>query len=204
VPSGSIATATFAPTVTAINTTVVNVPVGQLGLNGPQIYIDGYQYPFGQLTMTGYAPNVLATGVFRTVWDATMKIVNAGLIVDQITWITSNSVPYGYVISQSPDIGTVVAPWTSVKLVASSGLVNTVATVTVPPVVGLLPYPAQQALAQAGLDVGPAVYGYSATVPIGTVMTQSIAGGTVVNAGTIVSLTVSSGPAPVSSTVVVP
>ncbi len=62
-------------------------------------------------------PNVVG----QTQAAATVAIQNAGLVVGNVTTMSSNSAPSGNVISESPVAGTMVSAGSTVSLVVSSG-----------------------------------------------------------------------------------
>jgi beta-lactam-binding protein with PASTA domain len=169
------------------------------------------QTPFaGSSVPTGSLVNlVISSGAgFVLLQDAIFIAVNADLIVTQpIDWAYNPTVPYGYVISQSPPAGTVIPPFTPVHLVASLGPAPIVTQATVPTVTGLFLQDAQNSLTNSGCEWGRPVWQYSNSIPGNVVISQSVTAGTLVPQGTIVILTVSQGP-PVTplpgATVVVP
>jgi len=130
-------------------------------------------------------PNIV--GLTRT--SAIALIQSAGLVVGTVVEQFSTSFPAGTVLSQNPDAGTVVAPRTAVGFSVSIGA----GTVTVPNVVGLQQAIAEVALIDAGLAIGPVTTLPSTEIPAGQVIAQNPAAGAVVDLGTDVLLTVSSG-----------
>lgn len=142
---------------------------------------------------------------YKDIWVEIAAVVNAGLFVTpSVQWVHSQTVPYGKVISVVPASGTSVNPYTYVTLTASLGPAPSAGFSTVPTVTGQQVYFAEQSLASAGLSIGQRTYQNSSTVSAGYVIAQSVTGGTQQALGTIVSLTVSTGPASSTSTVVVP
>jgi len=95
----------------------------------------------------------------------------------------------GSVISQSPVAGSSVTAGTAVSLIVSLGP----ALVAVPNVVNLTQTAAQSAITTAGLSNGTVTTASSATVPSGSVISQSPAAGANVALGSAVSLVVSTG-----------
>ncbi len=92
-----------------------------------------------------------------------------------------------------------------IQLVVNDGSINSspdtvslTVRVTVPNVVGQPRASAEAAIIAAGLTVGTITQSYSGVVPAGSVISQTPAGGTLMLAGSLVSLTISLGPAPVS------
>ncbi len=137
-------------------------------------------------------PNVVG----MTQAAAAAAIANAGLIVGTVTQQLSTTVPAGSVISQDPIAETTVAAGSAVTLVVSSG-----APVSVPDVVGLTQTAAAATITNAGLILGVVTQQSSATVPAGSVISQSPAAGTSVADGSAVNLVVSSGSASASASV---
>ncbi len=70
---------------------------------------------------TGPAQVAVPNVVGMTQAAATTSITNAGLVVGTVTTASSNSVPSGDVISESPSAGTEVNPGSAVSLVISTG-----------------------------------------------------------------------------------
>ncbi len=122
--------------------------------------------------------------------NAERAIVAAGLTVGVVEKAYNDTVPVGSIIAQSPVGGSIVAPGSAVKLAVSAGP----APATVPNVVGLPQVDAEQAIVAAGLVVGVVESANSSTVPKGSVIKQSPAGGSSVASGTAVDLVVSTGP----------
>ncbi len=122
--------------------------------------------------------------------DAQSAIAAAKLIVGAITQANSATVPVGSVISQNPLAGTLVAEGSSVSLVISTGPVM----VSVPNVVGMTQAVATSTITSAKLAVGAITEANSATVPVGSVISQNPAAGISVPEGSSVDLVVSLGP----------
>src|SRR4029077_11459062 len=131
-------------------------------------------------------PNV----VNQTQAAATTAITGAGLVDGIVTNASSATVPAGSVISQNPVGGTQVAPGSAVNLVVSTGP----PLVAVPNVVNQTQAAATTAITGAGLVVGTVTNASSATVPAGSVISQTPVGGTQVVAGSAVNFVVSTGP----------
>jgi hypothetical protein len=131
-------------------------------------------------------PNVV--GLTQTA--ATSAITGANLTLGAVTTSPSATVPAGSVISQSPTAGTQVTTGSAVALVVSAGPLM----IAVPNVVGLTQAEATQAITDATLIVGEVTSASSSTVPAGSVISQSPAGGVQVLPGSAVTLAVSSGP----------
>lgn len=131
-------------------------------------------------------PNVVG----QTQAAATSAVTGAGLVLGTVTTQASSTVAAGSVISESPAAGTEVNVGSSVDLIVSSGP----GSVAVPNVVGDTSAAATTAIAGAGLVVSSQEAVPSSTVPIGLVITESPAAGTLVSVGSGVGLTVSNGP----------
>jgi hypothetical protein len=121
----------------------------------------------------------------------------AGLSVGTVTSQSSETVPAGYVISQSPVPCTAcAASGDAVDLVVSSGP----AAIDVPDVTGQAQSSAESTLLAAGLSVGTVTSQSSETAPAGNVISQSPVPCTACAAsGDAVDLVVSSGPAAIDS-----
>ena len=130
-------------------------------------------------------PNVVGTPQAA----AQSTITAATLSVGSITTAYDAGIPAGSVISQSPVAGSLVAPGTAVDLVVSTGP----APVAVPNVVNLTQANAQSFIIAATLTVGTVTQAFSATVPSGSVISQTPVAGTSVLPGTAVNLAVSTG-----------
>jgi len=142
----------------------------------------------GVAPVTVSAPNVVGL----TQAAAQSAITSAGLAVGAISTANSSTVPQGAVISQSPAAGASVAPSSAVALVVSLGPAPI--SISVPSVVGLTQAAAQSAITGAGLAVGAITTANSATVPQGSVISQSPAAGVSVAANSAVAIVVSLGP----------
>ena len=138
---------------------------------------------------SGPAPVAVPNVVNKTLAAATSALKAVGLVVGTTTQQASTLVPAGSVISENPAAGTKVAVGSAVNLVLSSGP----ATVTVPSVVNDTVAAATAALRSAGLKVGSTTQHSSASVPAGSVISQSPAAGVHVTAGSAVNLVVSTG-----------
>lgn len=102
---------------------------------------------------------------------------------------SSDQVPEGTVIRQSPDSGTMTMEGTKVTIVVSQGKES----VTVPELKNHTEEEAKKALEQAGLKVGTVSTDYSDTVEEGKVIDQSEVAGKTVYSGTTVDFVVSLG-----------
>jgi eukaryotic-like serine/threonine-protein kinase len=121
-----------------------------------------------------------------------------------VSYTTSDTFSAGLVISQSIAGGTTEPLYTPVSFVVSSGPTVPILTTTVPNVVGLPSYQAGSTVSNDGLIINTFLYATSNTVPAGYVISQSLTAGSVVPTGTIISLAVSLGVAPVTPTTTVP
>ncbi len=136
-----------------------------------------------------------------TINDAIVAILTAGLTTGAVTQVYSETVPAGYVISQSPLAGASVPLGSAVDGVLSLGPQP---RVTVPDVVGTLQATAESTITGAGLTVGTVTTQYSPTIAAGNVISQSPLAGASVLSGAPVDLVVSLGPAPVPDVVGLP
>lgn len=131
-------------------------------------------------------PNV----VNKSSYSAQQALSAEGLNVT-VTEDYSDKVEAGYVISQNPDGGTKVEKGATVNIVVSLGPKTVMATV--PHVVGNNKSQAEQDIRSAGLEVN-VVEEYNNYVPVGEVISQSVAGGSKVEAGSQITIHVSLGP----------
>ena len=129
-----------------------------------------------------------------TIWQATYQVVNDNMIVYPIEWVTSPTIPWGYVVSRTPYPDASQPNWTYIKMTASLGPAAPIGYATVPNIVLLRSYDAITGLAALSLNSGTVWYANSGTVPFGYVISQSVTAGTVVPTGTSVSYVVSLGP----------
>src|SRR5256712_179640 len=125
---------------------------------------------------------------------AMTTITNAGLTVGPVTTAASATVPAGSVISQTPIAGAQVATGSAVALVVSAGA----GLITVPNVVNATQAGGTTLITTPGLTAGGVSTASSATVPAGSVISQTPIAGAQVASGSAVALVVSSGPAGVS------
>jgi beta-lactam-binding protein with PASTA domain len=150
--------------------------------------------PFTVSIPAGATPVTVPNEVGQTQATASSGITGLGLTVGTVTMASSSTVASGKVIAESPSAGTQVASGSAVSLVVSTGL----AQVTVPNVVGDTQNAASIGLIGVGLTVGTVTMTSSGTVPSGDVISENPIAGTTVSSGSSVSLSVSSGPPPVS------
>ena len=153
---------------------------------------------FADVTIPVPSPNNTVPNVIGlTQAAATQAILNAGLLVGNVTTVNSPTIPIGRVVASDPRSGFTLPAGSRVDLVISLGTI-------VPLVTGLdlgeigVHATALNALDEAGLVGAPITFQNSATVPPNTVISQGIADGTTVEVGTNVALVVSSGPPPVT------
>ena len=129
--------------------------------------------------------------------QAISALINANFIVGvPITYVFSNTVPYNYVISQTP-VGNASVPWqTSVYLTASAGPKTLVGNVIVPFVTNLAYLDAERLIYLSGVNLKGTSYLLSNTVPQGAVISQSLVAGSQVPPGTAMTLVMSMGADP--------
>ena len=111
-----------------------------------------------------------------------------GLILQVVSSRYSETVPLDCVISQNPHAGDIVKEGTIIKAIISNGSKN----VTVPDLVGKNFSDAVEVLKTIGLNIGD-ISEKVDNSNVGTVLSQSPAGGTVVVPGSAIKLTVSLG-----------
>ncbi len=127
----------------------------------------------------------------KTESDASATLAEQGLVVGNTSYVSDSQVKAGLVKSQEPAAGTQARVGASVALTVSKGP----QTGQVPNVIGSGEAAAKATLEDAGFKVTTAKAA-NADVPAGTVASQSPAAGTIVTAGSTVTITVSSGPPP--------
>ena len=127
-----------------------NFPAGLVVLGGNQGVSISSMYTVVIASQSGPPPPPLlvpnVVGLTRAAAEA--AITDAGLVVGTVSTATSDSIPVGLVISQTPGAEASVALGSAVTLVVSSTLV------TVPDVLGQLQAQAATALTTAGLVLG--------------------------------------------------
>ena len=154
-------------------------------------FIGGQLFPAGANTVT--VPNLKA----KTVDEASAALVNVGLVLGEQTPQADNDVPKGQIIGQDPASGELLEVGQAVNVIVSAGKNQT----GVPDLVGLISLEAAKIeLEKVKLVLGR-VTPIESDKPSGTVIEQDIAPNTVVDIGTLVSITVSNGKAPVPSVV---
>lgn len=137
-------------------------------------------------TADGYQPTPLLVAV--------TALAAIGVNVGVITYVYDAFVPVGFVITGWVPLLTSTPPGAYVPLTVSQGPAPPTLTATVPNVVGMFYYDAQLALGTARLLIAPPVFVVSSTVLKQYVISQSIAGGSVVPENTQVVITVSGFP----------
>jgi beta-lactam-binding protein with PASTA domain len=142
------------------------------------------------IVSNGPQPVMVPDVVGQTQTAASADIIGAGLMVGMITQAYSSTMAAGLVISQSPDSGTSVRPGSAVALVVSLGPQPVPASV--PDVVGQTEGAASAAVTSAGF-ISATTSQCSSTIPTGTVIGQTPAGGAETLPGSPIALEVSSG-----------
>jgi len=120
--------------------------------------------------------------------EATVKLAEVGLRLDDIEYVYDADVDAGFVAAQEPEGGTEVAVASTVVLTVSKGEESG----KVPNVVGLSQDDAVDALSAAGFE-SKTTKEQNSDVPAGDVIEQSPAAGTSATTGSSVTLTVSTG-----------
>jgi serine/threonine-protein kinase len=160
------------------------------------LVLGGGFYVFNYVSSHGGSISVPSvTG--KTVTKAENLIVEAKLLVGPEIKQADETIKAGHVIKASPAEGTLVPPNSKVTLYVSTGPPQK----QVPSVVGKSEQDAEQALSQAGFNVGKITTDSNSTAPAGTVLRQSPGGGSQAKPGTSVDLTVSGGAVKVPSVV---
>ncbi len=125
--------------------------------------------------------------------EATKKLADLGFKVE-VEKKTSEDVPKGYVISQTPQAGQEVTFGSTVTLLISDGA--SYSTVVVPNLLGISAAEAEESLNAVGLMLGTIEEGYSDEYPSGQVFYQSYTAGGNVATSTVVDIKVSIGAEP--------
>lgn len=126
--------------------------------------------------------------------EAAAALQEAGLRLDVAGSLVSAEVPRGLIVSQRPAAGDRLAREETVQVAVSAGR----GTVNVPNLVGRSQEEAVNTLRQAGLEVGAIRQAPSESVPAGSVLQQSVAGGQAVPADSGIDLVLSAGRAAVA------
>ena len=142
----------------------------------------------------GTQPIPVANVIGQTEGAAAASIVAGGHVVGTVLHVNHGTVPAGQVFLQAPAGGALATSGASVNYTVSDGPVM----VTAPAVVGLANVPAQTTIVGAGLAVGTLAQSFDEVVPVGSVISQTPAGGASVPLGSPIDLTLSKGPAPVT------
>jgi serine/threonine-protein kinase len=124
-------------------------------------------------------------GVAET--QAKSALEAAGLLEGTVTNVSTTTVASGIVVAQFPTAGTSVGKGTSIDLQVAQDVV------AVPDVTNETQSNAQEVLSTAGL-VSKVVKHASASVPVGSVISQNPVAGATVKIGSTVTMTVSTGP----------
>jgi beta-lactam-binding protein with PASTA domain len=162
-------------------------PIGSIISQDP---VGGTIVPLGTAVnlVTSLGRPIVPDVVSMQVADANSLITSFSLVVGSVTYVHSDTVDYGIVMSQSPVGGTEVLVGTPVDLVVSLGQPE------VPYVVGMPEADANAAIIGVdNLTIGAVTYEYSDTVAKDYVISQDPVGGTVVPTGSTVDLVVSLG-----------
>jgi serine/threonine-protein kinase len=142
---------------------------------------------------TGSSPAQVPNVIGQNVDDATSALQAAGFVVSQELQ-TDDKRPEGTVLNTDPRPGITQPKGSTVKLIVSSGK----AKVLVPDETGRSVNDALRDLQQAGLQAK--VVRQASEQPVDAVLSSDPPAGTQVDKGTVVTLTVSSGPAPTTTT----
>ncbi len=201
----TVGTVTFITSTTVPAGTVISQSPGPTSTESPGEAIN--------LVVSSGLPQVTVPKVLNDTLAQVAIAFGPGGLSDSITLAFSSTVAPGTVISQTPIGGTPVSFGSNVALVLSQGpapvtltVPETITTtdgvtnlpVPVPSVVGEALGTATTNLLNAGLTVGATTSQPNATIAVGTVISQSLPGGSSANAGSAVELVISSGPAHVS------
>ena len=197
----TLGTVTYANSSTVAAGFVISQSV-TAGSSVPLGTIVSYVVSLGAVSTTVYTTVPTVTNL--TLATATAAIVQANLMVVTPQYQSSNTVPAGSVISQTPLAGTTQSLWTPVSLVVSSGPAAVAVTAIVPNIVGQTAAVGTSLLTAVGLVAGMVTYSYQTSIAAGIIVSQAVTAGSVVTAGTTVAYVVSLGPQPVVTTVTVP
>jgi RHS repeat-associated protein len=170
------------------------VPAGNVISQSPAGGSTAYEGSYVDLTVSLGPVMVSVPNVAGMTQAAAQSAITAiGLTVGAVTQDHSLIVPAGSVMSQSPVGGASVPQGSAVDIVVSTGP----GMVSVPHVLGMPQAQAQASITGAGLAVGTVMEAYSETVVAGYVITENPAAGVSIIEGSVVSLTMSLGPAPI-------
>ena len=134
----------------------------------------------------------------KTAAEAKVALEDMGLQIN-LSNGTSDSVPTGSVISQSPEAGSKVEPGTTVLVVISTGASGKTeevpeGTIAVPNIIGMTEQQAKTALTASNLKWSNITEEHSDSVVAGVVMKQSVEPETLVKSETVVDFVLSLGP----------
>ncbi len=166
-------------------------PAIGMGTNPPATDIRWMPRPEENATVGAYEfaePVPVPDVVGMSQEDAEQAIIDAGLVVGEITGVYVADVPEGDVVSQDPAADETLPPDSPVNLVVSLG-----PPATVPDVVGMSEADAVQAIEDADL-VAQISIAYVHDVDEGDVISQDPAGGDTMDPGSTVQVVVSGGP----------
>lgn len=170
-----------------------DIPAGEIISQSPE---KGEKRKAGDLTITVEvsAGKEHITMIDLSGWEyreAKLEVERMGLKTDTPEYVTSDTVPKGYVISYTPDAGTEMAPAETVHLVVSTGPKEK--KVTVIDFTNSDLETVKKQIIQSNLVLGETKYVADMSLP-GIVLEQSVKPYTEVSEGTIIDLTVSKGP----------
>jgi beta-lactam-binding protein with PASTA domain len=171
-------------------TASTTVPAGTVVSESPVATTSVAQGRMVDLVVSAGPPISVPDVVGLTQDAAESAITAADLRVGIVTVTTSETVPIGSVIGESPSGGALVVRGTAVDLLVSSGP----PPVNIPNVVGLTQAAAQSIITNARLTLGAVTKISRFAIPAGTVITQNPAAGSSAPQGTPIAIVVSSGP----------
>ena len=138
-------------------------------------------------------PNI--TGI--NIKEAGVRLENKGLNLGKVDEVSDEKYEAGMVISQKPTADSSVEPGTSIDVVVSKGKAN---RITMPDLKGLPQTSARKKLEDNKLVLGDVKRQESTSYFSDQVSAQDIAAGVLVDEGTKVNITISTGPGPSSKT----
>jgi serine/threonine-protein kinase len=140
-------------------------------------------------TTLGENLSVHVPAVVGQTYDVGAKAITGAGLVPSSSQASSDTVPEGRIVSLTPKAGTKVGKGQEIQIVVSTGK----STVVVPSVANMTQDAAVAALQAAKLAFGTSSPTHSASLPAGTVISSTPAGGTSARQGDTVNLTVSDG-----------
>lgn len=144
------------------------------------------------VSVSGGATEVTVPNVVNDEYrDALRELEALGLVTDP-QFVDSDEVTSNYVISTSPEAGTVLNSGDTITVYISTG--PDIEMVTVPNLSGSTQYQAQRTLEQNGLSLGNVKPEYNDDVAVGIVYDQGVAQGTQVPEGFAIDIWISLGP----------